>query len=313
MYMNNKLKDYYNGRLSPKEERNVEIWLASGNADAESDSLMKSLFDAEIEKCKQSKKVKHNRQLLINASCCTLIVAISIILTLFFTGPQETILADVEWNELRVPLGTQQRVVLSDSSVLTLSPGTRMTYPSKFSGKERKVFIDGEVFAHITSDSEHPFIISSKDNNLKVYGTTFNYNSFDENQCVEVYLLDGSVAIELGNGTDKQSISLSPGHMVQYNRANHIAQVHQFDSQSYNLMNGHEGFRFMDVPLSDICNKLSQHFNKKLIISDPSIRSRKILAFFTNNESLDEILSSLNTDGKLIIQKKGDEYYISGR
>ncbi len=44
---------------------------------------------------------------------------------------------------------------------------------------------------------------------------------------------------------------------------------------------------------------------------DKALADTRILAFFSNNEDLDQILSSMNTDRKMKIRKKDGIIYLS--
>ena len=56
--------------------------------------------------------------------------------------------------------------MLPDQSVVWLNSGSKLTYPSVFEEKERKVLLSGEGYFEVEADPEHPFCVSTP----KVYG-----------------------------------------------------------------------------------------------------------------------------------------------
>lgn len=82
------------------------------------------------------------------------------------------------WNIQRTPRFRRHFILLCRKwkdkihQCLHLNAGTRFTYPSSFQGSERRVFIEGEVFAEVAKNPEQPFIIASGDVDVKVLGTT---------------------------------------------------------------------------------------------------------------------------------------------
>ena len=63
--------------------------------------------------------------------------------------------------------------------------------------------------------------------------------------------------------------------------------------------------------MSDIAKDLERIFDVRIAIMDKTLADTRILAFFSNNEDLDQILSSMNTDRKMKIRKKDGIIYLS--
>ena len=68
---------------------------------------------------------------------------------------------EAEWLEQQVPYGEMASLTLPDGTQLHLNSGSRITYPSAFTGKERRIFVEGEIFADVAKDPRKPFIIQS--------------------------------------------------------------------------------------------------------------------------------------------------------
>ena len=323
--MDKKLKDYYDGLLSPEEEIEVQKWLAShGKEDSVSDAL-RELFDSEEhisdEQSLMYKRIVPEKKSFwrssLVAACVAGLIAVAVASPVaYFIGRKDAPvqqLAEVEWLEYKVPAGENHRMVLPDSSEIYLNAGSRITYPSRFDGGERKIFVDGEVYANITSDPEHPFIISSGDTRLKVYGTTFNYKTYSESECVEVLLLKGSVSLDVNVGGQMKTVQMAPGYMVQYDRKSCSVDMQAFDQTNYRAFSEKHSFHFFNLTMSDIAKDLSRYFGTRVVVQDEKLAKTHFYAYFTNNESLEQILSAMNTDNKMKIRSGDGVIYLSSR
>ena len=217
---------------------------------------------------------------------------------------------EVAWLEVNVPSGQIDTVSLADGSMLVLNSGSRVTYPQQFKGAERRVFVEGEVLADIAKDPEKPFIIQSGDVNVRVHGTRFDFKSYGNNNCVELLLMEGSVSLDLNCGEAPREVRMKPGDMVHYDRNTGDINLTSFNPQGFKTFaNG--SLHFINLKMSDIAKDLERIFDVRIAIMDKTLADTRILAFFSNNEDLDQILSSMNTDRKMKIRKKDGIIYLS--
>ena len=120
-------------------------------------------------------------------------------------------MAETLFNTLTVPVGSRiASITLSDGSTVWLNAGSSITYPVAFSGGERKVNITGEIFFDIAHDATKPFIVTKGAQQIKVLGTQFNVNAYDDESAMKVTLLKGSVQIAAPSG----GVILTPGQMA---------------------------------------------------------------------------------------------------
>ena len=216
-----------------------------------------------------------------------------------------------EWLEVKVPYGQTDELLLSDGTLLHLNAGTRVTYPSVFLGNERRVFIEGEVFAEVAKNPEQPFIIESGDVDVKVLGTTFNFKAYDNTECVELILLEGAVQVDIDAATRKKQVRLHPGEMVQYDRKSGEIEMKDFQPHLYKGFHDDGSIHFFNLRLSDITSDLERLFGVKLVLLDEELSETRYFAWFSNNETLDQILDGINVDDKMDFRRKDNVIYIS--
>ena len=219
----------------------------------------------------------------------------------------------VTWLEKNVPQGSSDSLLLADGSRIYLEGGTHIIYPSAFYGNERKVFVSGEIFAEIAKDPSHPFIVSAGEARVEVLGTTFNLRAYDAVRCVETMLLEGAVNLELTTPTGVQTASMRPGSIAQYDRKTGQLTVGTFDTSAVSSLKKGRGLYYYDITMQDIATDLSRIFGKKIVVSDEKLAEARYFAIFTNNESLDHILSAINSDGRMVITERDGTIYLKSK
>ena len=79
-----------------------------------------------------------------------------------------------EFCQLVVPKGRRAEITFADGTHLWANSDSRVVYPQEFSEDRREIFISGEVYLNVAPDKNHPFVVKSRDFNVKVLGTSFN-------------------------------------------------------------------------------------------------------------------------------------------
>ncbi|MBN9384799.1 MAG: FecR domain-containing protein [Chitinophagaceae bacterium] len=121
---------------------------------------------------------------------------------------------EVVYNTVTNPRGSKVvNITLADGSRVWLNAGSSLTYPVAFTGKERNVQFTGETYFEISPDASKPFTVTRRGDNIriKVLGTRFNVNAYDDEMALKVTLLEGSVRVDKGKNTSL----LKPGQQVQ--------------------------------------------------------------------------------------------------
>lgn len=214
------------------------------------------------------------------------------------------------WTELYVPFGQTRELVLSDGTKLNLNSGSRVTYPDVFINGERKVFIDGEVLADVAKNPEMPFVIESNDLKVKVLGTKFDFKSYALDDNAELMLFEGSVDFMADADTILHELIIHPGEFVAYNRSVGKMNVSKLADGLYKPFTDKGAMHFFNERLSDITRELERCFGVKFVIADGNLAETHYYAYFSNGESLDDILMTLNANNRLKIKKTSDTIYL---
>lgn len=105
-------------------------------------------------------------------------------------------------------------MTLADGSRVWLNAGSSLTYPVAFNGNERKVSITGEAYFEVMHDAAKPFVVSKGETDVRVLGTHFNVNAYDDDREIKVTLLEGSVKV-LRPSQNGKAVILKPGQQAQ--------------------------------------------------------------------------------------------------
>lgn len=315
--MKNKLNDYFYDRLSLSEEEEVQKYICTNSRSQELDDSLRSLFDECL-----SASGQQNRSQTIFKKIYPYIIAAAAVIALLIALPisykaglstGEERIAAIEWVEVSVPFGEKQTVTLSDGTVLHINSGSRLTYPATFSGASRTVFMDGEAYLDVAKDPEHPFIIKSKGVDIKVLGTSFNFKNFAQEHTAELLLMDGSVEASVSVRNDTRVVRLKPGDQMKYNRENDKLDVIRFNPAGYKAFFEDNSLHFFDMEMADIAADLSRRFNCEIIVLDEKLASRRYFSIFTNDETLDQILAVMSSDGKMSVKRSGKTIYLQSK
>ena len=119
----------------------------------------------------------------------------------------------ITYNTLSVPRGSKpMKLLLTDETEVWLNVASSITYPTSFTGKERRVEITGEVYFEVAKNKSMPFIVKKAncDAEIKVLGTHFNVKAYDDEDAMKITLLEGSVDV---SELDKHNVLL-PGQQA---------------------------------------------------------------------------------------------------
>lgn len=154
---------------------------------------------------------------------------------------------EVSYNTLDVPRGSKPlSLTLSDGSQVWLNVGSSLTYPTAFTGKQRKVKISGEAYFEIAHNAKMPFIVQHDDVTVSVLGTHFNVNTYEDETAERITLLEGSVRV------NKKMVSqlLKPGQQATI--INKISDIKVLDNVNMDEVIAWKNGKFKFVENTDI-------------------------------------------------------------
>jgi len=215
-----------------------------------------------------------------------------------YTHKQGEVSTKMEYNTLSNPRGSKViHMVLSDGSKVWLDVASSITYPVSFTGKERRVSITGEAYFEVAHDAMKPFYVNHRDMNIRVLGTHFNVNAFeDEGADIKVTLLEGKVNVN--NQISKET--LKPGQQAIVNDKIKIINDVDLD-EVMGWKNGY--FEFNNSGLANVLSQVSRWYNVDVVYKGYN-KPRQFMGEIQRDLNLSEILK--------ILAKNGIQFQIEG-
>lgn len=194
--------------------------------------------------------------------------------------------------EVVTAYGLVSKIVLPDSSVVSLNSGSTLRYPQRFVGNTRTVSLQGEAYFKVKADKMNRFDVLLPDGlRVSAYGTEFNINAYADQAWIETVLAEGHVEISRIGDMAQFGKRLEPGQMAYAYKGKSIIEVS--DVNVYTKTAWREGkIVFRRAKMPEIVRRLSQHFNVDIELQDRELFQYEYSATFTT-ETLNEILNLL--------------------
>lgn len=256
------------------------------------DDVRRRLTDVIIGNPNEKTVAPHRpRVFLAVASLALCIVAVVAVLMI---APGRT-----EYIRVATSSGQTDTVELPDGSRLWLNECSEVFFPSRFSRGERKIFATGEIYADVAKDNKSEFVIEADRMKIIVHGTKFNFKSRLDDDIREVSLDEGSLGASFDGG---EVMEIRSGELLRYSGGDKTVEKYGFTSGRYATWRENENYVILNMKFSDVVSDLERRYGSRIIIMNSGLEDMRFYASFINGESLREILSALNTNGKMKIE-----------
>jgi transmembrane sensor len=149
-------------------------------------------------------------------------------------------------NTMSTPRGRQFQLSLPDGTKVWLNAASSIRFPTAFKGNQRKVEVTGEAYLEVVKNAKMPFSVVLKDRSeVKVLGTSFNINAYENEESIKTTLLDGAVEVS----AREEKMRLVPGQQAQVSKDG-IRKVNADVSQVIAWKNGLFDFTGKDVKIA---------------------------------------------------------------
>jgi transmembrane sensor len=198
--------------------------------------------------------------------------------------------AEPLYNILSTPRGGRFEGLLPDGTHVILDAASSIKYQVNITGKDRLVWITGQVHFDVTYNANRPFYVNVKGQVMKDLGTAFNINAYDDEPTIRVTLEEGSINVSKG----QQSAVLIPGQQAITKTSNDLIKV-----QSVNVgdvlawTKGQTSFNNENI--QEIMRQVSRWYDVD-IRYDGQIPTRQFDGSVSRNANLSDLLKVLEFD-----------------
>ena len=278
--------------------QNNDIQISSESIDLDSvlDKIHQQVGLLHSSEINTNKKALYNKVIHYISKAAAILFLPLLITTIWsLSRPSSGINQDqITWVVLTTPMGAKMNFELPDGSKVWLNDGSRIKYPTHFTGNQREVFLDGEAFFKVAKNEKLPFIVKNKNATVKVTGTSFNFRAYPDDQLFETTLNTGVIELEIPKIGAKAAhkIPMKPSEQICLNTQTGEFQSKNVDAETYNSwINGKLLFR--DAPLDEVMRKLERWYNADIVIDSPELKNILITATF-QEEKLSQAMELLS-------------------
>ena len=204
--------------------------------------------------------------------------------------------------EVVVPNGSKTHLKLQDGTNIWLNSGSKIEYDTDFGSQKREICLSGEAYLEVAHNEDIPLIVTAGEIKVKVLGTRFNINAYQENNTAKVALFNGSVEVAANNDLP---VLLSPKEVASYNSDSHQITV-KFDDTDHYLNWLEDKLTFDGETFEQIIGTLERRFDMRVNIHREDVKSRSFVGDFVNNETVEQIFNVMSSDGKFEYRIKGN-------
>lgn len=212
---------------------------------------------------------------------------------------------DSIFTETIVPLGSKLKLVLPDGSIAWLNSGSSLKYNQNFSNKTREVILSGEGYFEVKKNTGKPFIVHANAVDVKVLGTIFDVNAYDNDAKVEVNLIQGSVHVALQKGMPGEAVVLKPNERFVYDKQTQTFSTSVKDATKSAQWKTDKLY-FENSSLEELAKKLERIYQVKIIIENQQIKKELFSGSINQANTLQEVFSYIDVDKKFVVKQEGN-------
>lgn len=206
----------------------------------------------------------------------------------------------LEYNTIETPNGGRYEIALPDGTHVWMNAASSLKYPASFASlKERRVELQGEAYFQVAKDKQHPFIVRTAQQEVKVLGTHFNINSYADEPEVKTTLLEGSV--DISNLKSKNSKMLRPGQQAIVKDADLKIGDADLD-QAMSWKNG--DFVFVGEDLKAVMRQVARWYDVEIEYQG-NINSSGVVSTISRTKKLSQVLKALQINQGIHFKVEG--------
>jgi len=210
-------------------------------------------------------------------------------------------------NQLIIPFGKRSYITLADGTKVWLNSGSKLIFPSVFKGKTRVVYLEGEALFEVTKNNDKPFFVETDQFKIKVYGTKFNVQAYQNDKDYNVVLVEGKINMNSKEGLLSKEIFLAPNQIATILRGKEIFEINNIENTSFYTawVDGYLTFR--DEAVTNVLKRVSRYYNVSIEAVLPD-HMEKIFGKLDLKDDLKRVLDGIAFISKTKYEKQGNKY-----
>ncbi len=212
--------------------------------------------------------------------------------------------SEENYHTICTPRGGQYQIVLEDGTRVWLNSASTMKFPSHFKGDERKVELTGEAYFEVADNASMPFLVTSGNQLLRVLGTHFNVNAYQDEGTINTTLIEGKVKVSQISGGKSRLIE--PGQQARLGSGIELLNVNAGDVISWK--NGY--FVFSGEKVQNVMKQISRWYDVD-VTYEGTVTSETFVGSIPRDKPLTEVLRILELTKEAKFRIEGKEVVVS--
>jgi hypothetical protein len=209
---------------------------------------------------------------------------------------QEKQQTKAEWHTLINNSAQKYIVILNDGTEVDLDITSSITYPTQFSGKERKVMVTGQTYFKVKHNAQSPFRVQVGKVAIEDIGTEFNIDAYDP--AIKTTLVQGAARVTLAD----KHVLLKPGKQAFADEAKIMVEDADLESVTSWLQGD---FVFNHELLENILTTVERIYDVHFIWQDKSLRKLKFNGLVSRSKKLATVLNYIRKTGPVDFVAEG--------
>ncbi len=211
--------------------------------------------------------------------------------------------AKVEYNTIIVPRKGEYQLILADGSKVFLNSESKLRFPTRFEGKERRVYLEGEGYFEVAKDSMKPFIVEAKEVDVQVLGTRFNVNAYTPDKVIRTTLVSGKV--QVSDRTSEEIAVLVPGQQAVW-QSGHFS-TREVNVSAFTAWIDGKFYFEEGATLVEITEQLQRWYDIDFIFSSERVKQFVFAGMIKKEYTANEIFSIIEKTTQVV------HFNVSGR
>lgn len=213
------------------------------------------------------------------------------------------------YNTIVVPRGGEYKLVMSDGTCVWLNSDSQLKFPVHFTTNERNVYLKGEGYFQVAKNEDKPFRVTvDNDMVVRVLGTSFNINAYNDLGSIVTTLISGKV--DILNLQGESLITMKPNQQVNFHDGE-IAMQEVDALKTIAWVNGK--FYFQELPLEKIVLQLQRWYDIEVDFRKEALKSYEFTGVLRRDMTVEQIFEIIEKTTNVKVSVDGRNVAINTR
>lgn len=211
----------------------------------------------------------------------------------------------LEYHTLTTPAQCDYQFTLSDGTRVWVNAASSVRFPVAFAKQERTIFVRGEVYLEVAPEVSRPFYVVTDGLKVRVLGTSFDVNAYQDEDFTTVTLCHGKVEVQL----ESRKYDLIPDQQLSLCHNNSRVKISAVNAKDYvSWREGH--YVFKGQTLEDVAKVLRRWYDVEVVFWNQRSAKEIFTGIVNKEENLTVFLERLNNSSGVTAWMEDDMVYI---